>query len=153
MSNRLSEIGQLLNASFRPPPPRYGDGRYESDYSPTETKTGILKDLASQAMRVPQDLDLMIDYVGMMRRGGLQDDSKYLVFIQSLGKFLLKVEKLIQFITSLPRTSKSEAKLTDGLVTNLWNVLLHPPLSYVGDTYQYRNPEGKYNVRCKFHHC
>ena len=56
------------------------------------------------------------------------------------------MEKLIQFVSSLPKTSKSEAKITDALVTNLWNVMLHPPLSYVGDQYQYRHPEGAYNV-------
>lgn len=78
--DKLSEIGQLLNASLRAPPPKYGDGRYEADVSPTETKTGILKDLASQAMRVPQDINLMIDFMGTLRQGGLQDDSKYLVF-------------------------------------------------------------------------
>ena len=78
--DRLSEIGQLLNASFRAPPPRYGDGRYESDVSPTETKTGILRDLASQAMRVPADINLIIDFLGTLKLGGLQDDSEYLVF-------------------------------------------------------------------------
>ena len=77
--DKLSEISQLLNASLRAPPPKYGDGRYEADYSPTGTKTGILKDLASQAMRVPQDLDLAIDFMGTLRNGGLQDDSKYMV--------------------------------------------------------------------------
>jgi hypothetical protein len=149
MMDRLTGIGQLLNASFRAPPPRYGDGRYESDVSPSETKTGILKDLASQAMRVPADINLMIEFMGTLRQGGLQDDSKYLVFHKFLQISNLKMEKLIQFVSSLPRTSISEAKLTDGLVTNLWNVMLHPPLSYVGDQYQYRHPEGKYNVSFK----
>jgi hypothetical protein len=59
------------------------------------------------------------------------------------------MEQLIQFVSSLPKTSLSEAKITDGLVTNLWNVMLHPPLSYVGDQYQYRHPEGAYNVLVK----
>lgn len=77
--DKLSELSQLLHASLRPLPPKYGDGRYESDVSPVATKTGILKDLASQAMRVPADIDLIIDFLGTLKLGGLQDDSKYLV--------------------------------------------------------------------------
>ena len=56
------------------------------------------------------------------------------------------MEKIIQFLSSLPSTSAVQVKITDGLVTNLWNVLLHPPLSYTGDLYQYRAPDGSYNV-------
>jgi hypothetical protein len=56
------------------------------------------------------------------------------------------MEKIIQFVASLPSTSKMQGKLSDLLITNLWNVLLHPPLSYVADQYQYRSPDGSYNV-------
>ena len=60
------------------------------------------------------------------------------------------MEKIIQFLSSLPSTSAVQVKITDGLVTNLWNVLLHPPLSYVGDLYQYRAADGSNNVRSLF---
>lgn len=56
------------------------------------------------------------------------------------------MEKIIQFVASLPSTSVLQGKLTDLLITNLWNVLLHPPLSYVADQYQYRTADGSYNV-------
>ena len=56
------------------------------------------------------------------------------------------MEKVIQFLSSLPSTSVIQTKITDGLITNLWNVLLHPPLTYVGDLYQYRAADGSYNV-------
>src|ERR1700734_1673509 len=56
------------------------------------------------------------------------------------------MEKIVQFVASLPDTSKSSAKITDGFISNLWNVLHHPPLSYLGDKYQYRNAEGADNV-------
>jgi linoleate 10R-lipoxygenase len=59
-----------------------------------------------------------------------------------------QVEKIVQFVASLPETSKLQDKLTAALITNLWNVLQHPPLSYVGDKYQYRDPAGRYNVLC-----
>ena len=57
------------------------------------------------------------------------------------------MEKIIQFLASLPSTSKNQINITDGLITNLWNVLLHPPLSYVGDLHTYRTADGSYNVR------
>lgn len=56
------------------------------------------------------------------------------------------MEKIIQFVSSLPSTSSMQVKITDGLVTNLWNVLRHPPLSYAGDLYKYRTADGSYNV-------
>ena len=81
MSNQslLEKIAQLVHYSLRPLPPRYGDGRYNSDVSPETIKTGIIKDLASQATRIPADLDLIVDAITVLYRNGLQDDSKYFV--------------------------------------------------------------------------
>jgi hypothetical protein len=56
------------------------------------------------------------------------------------------MEKIIQFLSSLPSTSATQMRITDGLITNLWNTLLHPPLSHVGDRYQYRAADGSNNV-------
>jgi len=75
----LEKVAQLVHYSLRPLPPRYGDGRYNSDVSPETIKTGILKDLASQATRIPADLDLIVDAITVLYRNGLQDDSKYFV--------------------------------------------------------------------------
>ena len=75
----LEKISQLVHASLRPLPPRYGDGRYNSDVSPDTIKTGIVKDLASQATRIPQDIDIIVDLIGVLRRNGLMDDSKFFV--------------------------------------------------------------------------
>lgn len=58
------------------------------------------------------------------------------------------MEKIIQLVSSLPSTSSMQGNITDGLITNLWNVLRHPPLSYVGDLYKYRAADGSYNVNC-----
>jgi hypothetical protein len=79
----LEKISQLVHASLRPLPPRFGDGRYNSDVSPEVIKTGILKDLASQTTRIPDDIDLLVNTIAVLYRGGLQDDSKFFVYLYS----------------------------------------------------------------------
>lgn len=79
-SSLLEKISQLVHASLRPLPPRFGDGRYNSDVSPEVIKTGILKDLASQAARIPNDIDLLVNLIAVLYRGGVQDDSKFFVW-------------------------------------------------------------------------
>lgn len=145
--DRLEQISQLVSASVRPLPPRFGDGRFDSDVSPDAVKTGLLKDMASQALRIPDDIGLVSEAIStVFFQDGLQDDSKY--FVQVLPHYVanLQMEKIIQFVASLPETSKLQSRLTTGLIGNLWNVLRHPPLSYVGDKYQYRQPDGSWNV-------
>ena len=75
----LDKIAQLVHYSLRPLPPRFGDGRYNSDVFPEPTKTGILKDLTSQVTRVPADVDLIVEVIEMLYRGGLQNDAQYTV--------------------------------------------------------------------------
>ena len=82
----LEKLAQLVHASLRPLPPRFGDGRYNSDISPETIKTGIIKDLASQATRIPEDIDILVNAIAVLFRNGLQDDSKFFV---SLSLFLL----------------------------------------------------------------
>src|SRR5208282_2028233 len=75
----LEKIAQLVHSSLRPLPPRYGDGRYNSDVSPETIKTGIIKDLASQATRIPEDIDIIVNAIAVLYRNGLMDDSKFFV--------------------------------------------------------------------------
>ena|SRR5436190_17377556 len=75
----LEKVAQLMHASLRPLPPCFGDGTYDSDVSPETTKTGIIRDLASQAMRIPEDIVILVNLVATLYRNGLQDDSKFLV--------------------------------------------------------------------------
>jgi hypothetical protein len=75
----FEKINQLVNASLRPLPPRYGDGRYNSDVSPEAIKSSIITDLASQATRIPADIDLLVEAIGVLYRNGLQNDAKYFV--------------------------------------------------------------------------
>ncbi len=59
----------------------------------------------------------------------------------------LLMEKTIQLVSSLPHESKTRTKLTNTFINTLWSSLEHPPnpLSRLGDMYQHRHPEGKYN--------
>jgi len=75
----LDKIAQLVHYSLRPLPPRFGDGRYNADVFPEPTKTGILKDLTSQVARVPADVDLIVEVIETLYRGGLQNDAQYTV--------------------------------------------------------------------------
>ena len=58
------------------------------------------------------------------------------------------MEKLIAIVSSLPRNSKAREKLTGVLIDTLWESLPHPPMTYLGNKYQYRTPDGSYNVSC-----
>src|SRR5436305_6926232 len=39
---------------------------------------------------------------------------------------------------------------TGNAVIRLWKPMLHPPLSYLGDKFQYRQPDGSYNVGWRY---
>src|SRR5438045_4525995 len=98
----LEKLAQLVHASLRPLPPRFGDGTYDSDVSPETIKTGIIKDLASQATRIPEDIDILVNLIATLFRNGLQDDSKFFVSRLSLFHCLLfQMEKIIQLLSSL----------------------------------------------------
>lgn len=60
---------------------------------------------------------------------------------------LIQMERTIQLATSLPDGSDTQVKLTGNLIKELWNSLQHPPLSYLGDEYEYRTADGSNNVR------
>lgn len=56
------------------------------------------------------------------------------------------MERMIQLVAKLPETSYARKKVTGVLVDELWDSLQHPPLWYVGDQYQYHQPDGSHNV-------
>ena len=56
------------------------------------------------------------------------------------------MERVIQLVADLPAGSKNRINLTNDFVDQLWNSLQHPPLSYLGDQFNYRQPDGSYNV-------
>ena len=52
----------------------------------------------------------------------------------------------MKLVAGLPSHSKTRVDLTNSFIDELWNNLQHPPLSYLGDKYQYRQADGSYNV-------
>jgi len=56
------------------------------------------------------------------------------------------MERLIQVVSHMPRSSENRNLITGGLVGQLFDSLQHPPLSYVGEKFQYRDPDGRYNA-------
>lgn len=56
-----------------------------------------------------------------------------------------KMERLIAMTGALPEDSKQRRILTNTMVDGLWDSLQHPPLSYLGDKYQYRTADGSFN--------
>lgn len=51
----------------------------------------------------------------------------------------------MQLVAGLPSNSKLRVDLTNSFIDELWNTLQHPPMSYLGDKYIYRQPDGSYN--------
>lgn len=56
------------------------------------------------------------------------------------------MEKMIALTASLPRNSTTRKKLTGIVIDTLWTSLQHPPMSYMGDKFSYRTPDGSFNV-------
>ena len=82
----LQRITQLFKGSpnTRPDTERFDDGRADSDVDPAALKAGVLKVLASQAKRAPENLHLLLETLALKAQGGYDDDSKYVVsFIAS----------------------------------------------------------------------
>ena|ERR1700721_1090409 len=74
-------FSQILKAPFRSTFKKKPNGRrdVEDDSKPNTPKAGILKDLASQGRRIPQDFQLLLEMLEMHEQGGYEDDSRYTV--------------------------------------------------------------------------
>ena len=51
-----------------------------------------------------------------------------------------------KLVGSLPEYSKNRAAFIQSQVIAKYNRMLHPPLTYLGDAFQYRQADGKFNV-------
>jgi hypothetical protein len=69
----FKKLLQLFRQSKRPPPPKPGDGEYDSEEDGPEgstLKASILKELASRKLKIPQDLDRILDVIKVAEAGG-----------------------------------------------------------------------------------
>lgn len=55
------------------------------------------------------------------------------------------MERVIQLTSRLPPSSKVRIALTTHQVDQLWDSLQHPPLSYLGSRFHFRQADGSYN--------
>ena len=60
-------------------------------------------------------------------------------------KLRLKKVAFAQLIGSLPNDSKLRARFVENAVKEKYEKMLHPPLTYLGDAFQFRAPDGKFN--------
>ncbi|KAL9035212.1 MAG: hypothetical protein Q9180_004979, partial [Flavoplaca navasiana] len=80
-----------------------------------------------------KDYNTMLQVMKGKATGELQDDKQY------------TMEHLMQLVAGLPSNSKLRVELTNSFIDELWNSLQHPPMSYMGDKYMYRQPDGSHN--------
>ncbi|PWW77608.1 heme peroxidase [Tuber magnatum] len=133
VDNTFEQFANLLHASNRPLPNRSGDGK---DQRPPEVKqTGVLTDINTlrRAGFFWESVGTLWDVLKGKVKGGLVDDKTMIM------------ERVIQLTSRLPPRSKVRVALTTTQVGQLWDSLQHPPLSYLGDEFNYRQADGGYN--------
>lgn len=119
-----------LFGSKKPAEDKYNGEEMYGD--PKVLSTGIVEDLkAIGVKKIGGDLQTLLQVA--LTKGKPVDDKQ------------MVMEKLIAITGSLPESSKNRHELTCKIVDTLWDSLQHPPLSYYGEKYQYRTPDGSYN--------
>ncbi|KAI5804623.1 heme peroxidase [Peziza echinospora] len=93
----------------------------------------ILEEFKSKGPEFMKHAQLVVDLVNSKTSGLPLDDRDMLT------------ERIIKVVAKLPETSKARKKITEVLVDQLWASLPHPPLTYVGEQFQFRQADGSYN--------
>lgn len=105
-------------------PQETGDGTYVDE----EVDSSKLKDLSKIGIK---DLKTLKDKI---EAGKDPIDEKKML-----------MERVIQLVADLPNKSATRVDLTNRFVDQLFNSLQHPPLSYLGGKFRYRQADGSYN--------
>lgn len=126
VAGTFEQYAQLIHAARRPLPTQSGDGAYLEHDVPS----GVFQDLKSLGFK---DVHTLMEVMRNKQKGDLTDDKTYLM------------ERVIQLVSGLPSHSKNRVDLTNSFLDELWNSLQHPPLSYMGDQYIYRQADGSNN--------
>jgi hypothetical protein len=122
--NVFHAFASVLHASQRPLPTQTGDGTY-IDKEPTSSTLEDLKHLGFK------DYKTLLQVLQQKATGALVDDKSYIM------------ERVIQLVAGLPAHSQKRVDLTNAFVDELWTSLQHPPLSYLGDKFTYRQADGR----------
>lgn len=57
----------------------------------------------------------------------------------------VQIEAGAQLVASMSKDSENRSKVIEAQVTTKFEKMLHPPLTYLGDAFQYRAADGKFN--------
>ena len=110
----FSELSTVLHAALRPLPTQTGDGSYlQADKADLRSLLEQLKALNIENVATIKDV---ITHLG----GRPTDDKTYVM------------EGVIRLASQLPVASAAGKGVTSLFLTQLWNDLKHPPLSYIG---------------------
>jgi len=129
----IQGLKKMLEASRAPLPTETGNGTELSEEehiaSLGETFATALKDVTTAGFG---SLVNVLKASEGMSGGKNIDDKKYLM------------EYIIQVAAKIPDDVVSN-KITDTLITTLWEDLSHPPETLMGDEFEFRQPDGKNN--------
>ena len=70
----IKKIIKFFKTTNRDPPPRIGDGKLDSETTPDSLKGGIIKELASAKKGIPEDLDILVEFINLAKAGGYKFD-------------------------------------------------------------------------------
>ncbi|KAF5864651.1 hypothetical protein ETB97_006928 [Aspergillus alliaceus] len=126
LGKTVSQLEKLVSASLRPLPTDTGDGSYVTE----SNSTGFVRDLSRMDLN---DVKTIVEITKNAATGDPVNDKQYIM------------ERLIQLTTALPSTSRVGKELTNLFLNQLWKDLEHPPVSYLGREYSYREADGSGN--------
>lgn len=124
--NTFTELSAVLHAALRPLPTQTGDHTYLDADKPNESLLKQLKALNIENAGTVKDV---IAHLG----GRPTDDRTYIM------------ERVVRLASQLPLASYAGKGVTNSFLTQLWNDLKHPPLSYLGEDFMYRKADGSNN--------
>ncbi|KAF2141317.1 uncharacterized protein K452DRAFT_272071 [Aplosporella prunicola CBS 121167] len=130
----VSKLYDFISHAAKPVPTATGDGTElnDTDYH-TDAFEALEAGLADLSHMGISDFKTLEQAARTKLTGEVTNDKTYFM------------EHLIQTAAKLPQNHKLSKKLTDTFLTQLWTDLQHPPLSYLGDQFKYRQADGSYN--------
>lgn len=128
----LQQMKTLLNAVKAPLPTQTGDGTYlpqpEKD-SLWKNVNEIFRDISRSDIN---DLEGLLKTVKSAKLGQPLDDKEYLM------------ESMIAVAAKIP-DGLLQKKITETMITTLWEDLEHPPINLMASQYEFRQPDGSHN--------
>ncbi|KAM3418478.1 hypothetical protein BST61_g4460 [Cercospora zeina] len=128
----LQQMKTLLNAVKAPLPTHTGDG----SSLPQPEKDSLWKDVAEIFRDIPRqdvnDLEGLFKIIKSAKFGQPLNDKEYLM------------ESMIAVATKMP-DSFLQKKITETMITTLWDDLEHPPKTLLSDEFLFRQPDGSNN--------